>query len=172
MYDLHSFARLVRDNLPLLLLVMFAVVMLVAWLTFEALRGASSRDELKRLRRKVDELEAARAYAYTSRPSVEAIPRETVLPARWVRKGGAATTSDGGCLVIVADVQPVRRSAALTIRIDGQPGERHEIRTGTRLELGGNLGSYTVELENVRQSEALLGISLRNRHVSAGGGAI
>jgi hypothetical protein len=70
--------------------------------------------------------------------------------------------------VIVADVAPPRKSAALTIRIDGNPGVRHEIRTSQRLELNGSLGSYTLELESVRQNEALLGISLRNRHVSAG----
>jgi hypothetical protein len=170
MQDWHAFARAARDYFPLILLGLLALVLLAAWVVFELFRNAASQGELKRLRRKVDELEAARAYSYRASSAIMAdAPQEVVLTPRWVRRGAAATTSDGGCLLIVDAVTPGRRAASITVRVDGWPGVRHDVRTGHPFEVSGNLGTYTLELEGVNTLEARVGVTLRNRHVQEGG---
>ena len=169
MEDWHSFARVARDYFPLILFGLLALVLLAAWAVFELFRHNSSQSELSRLRRKVDELEAARAYSYRASPANSLdVPQDIVLPPRWVRRGAAATTSDGGCLLIVESVTPGRRAAGITARIDGWPGVRHDLHVGHPLEVSGNLGTYTVELEAVNTQEACVAVTLKSRHAQAG----
>ena len=165
MHDWQSLARTVRDYFPLILFGVVAVLLVAFWVIIEAFRSLSRHSELGQLRRKVDELEAERAYAYKA-PSVtlDAMPQEVVLTPRWVRRGTAATTSDGGCLLIVDAVAPGRKMATVSVRLDGWPGERHEIRAGHPMEMTGNLGTYTLEVEAVSTQEARLGVTLRSRH--------
>jgi hypothetical protein len=170
MQDWHTFARAARDYFPLILFGLLALVLLAAWVVFESFRSATSQGELRRLRRKVDELEAERAYSYRPSPSImEDAPQEMVLTPRWVRRGAAATTSDGGCLLIVDAIAPGRRAASISVRVDGWPGVRHDVRVGHPFEVSGNLGTYTVELEGVNTLEACVGVTLRSRHAQADG---
>ena len=170
MQDWHTFARAARDYFPLILFGLLALVLLAAWVVFESFRSATSQGELRRLRRKVDELEAERAYSYRPSPStMEDAPQEMVLTPRWVRRGAAATTSDGGCLLIVDAIAPGRRAASISVRVDGWPGVRHDVRVGHPFEVSGNLGTYTVELEGVNTLEACVGVTLRSRHAQADG---
>jgi hypothetical protein len=170
MQDWLAFARAARDYFPLILLGLLALVLLAAWVVFESFRSAASQGELRRLRRKVDELEAVRAYSYRAPPAMtEGAPREVVLTQRWVRRGAAATTSDGGCLLIVDAVTPGRRAASITVRLDGWPGVRHDVRIGHPLEVSGNLGTYTLELEGVNTLDACIGVTLRSRHAEQSG---
>ena len=165
MQDWQTIARTVRDYFPLILAGTVVVLLVLFWIIIEAFRTISSQSELGKLRRKVDELEAERAYAYKA-PSItmDAMPQDVVLAPRWVRRGAAATTSDGGCLLIVDAVAPGRRTATLSVRLDGWPGTRQEIRAGQPVELTGNLGTYTLELEGVSAQEACVGVTLRSRH--------
>jgi len=165
MQDWQSLAHAARDYFPLILFGLVVVVLAGFWIIIEAFRSMSSQNELGKLRRKVDELEAERAYAYkTPSVTVDAMPQEVVLTPRWVRRGAAATTSDGGCLLIVDGVAPGRRTATLSVRLDGWPGTRQEIHAGHPVELTGNLGTYTLELEAVSAQEARVGVTLRSRH--------
>jgi hypothetical protein len=165
MQDWHELARAVRDYFPVILLALLVLILLAAWLVFEAFRSAARQGEVTRLRRQMDELEAQRVYSYraSSAATIDA-PREEVLPARWVQRGAAATTSDGGCLLIVDTVTPGRRAAGITVRVDGWPGVRHEVRVGHSFEVSGNLGTYTLELEGVNTLQARVGVTLKSRH--------
>jgi hypothetical protein len=171
MQDWLAFARAARDYFPLILLGLLALVLLSAWVVFEAFRSATSRQsELTRLRRKVDLLEAERAYSYRASPAVAGdAPQEMVLTPRWVGRGAAATTSDGGCLLIVDAVTPGRKAAFITVRVDGWPGVRHDIRVGHPCEVLGNMGTYTLELDSVNSMGALVGVTLRSRHAQEAG---
>jgi len=168
MQDWHSFARAARDYFPLILFGLLVLVLLVAWGVFEAFRRVSNQGELSNLRRKVDELEAARAYSYRASPTKSTdVPQETVLPPRWVRRGAAATTSDGGCLLIVDALAPGRRVASITVRVDGWPGVSHDLRQGHSVEVTGNMGTYSIELAGVNTLEACVGVTLTSRHAQA-----
>jgi hypothetical protein len=170
MQDWLAFARAARDYFPFIFFGMLLLVLLAAWIVFESIRSASTRQgELHRLRRKVDELEAQRAYSYRASPATPAhAPQDVVLTPRWVRRGTAATTSDGGCLLIVDAVTPGRGAASITVRLDGWPGVCHDVHIGSPLELSGNLGTYTLELEGVNTVDARVAITLRSRHAQAG----
>jgi len=169
MQDWLAFARAARDYFPFIFFGLLLLVLLAAWVVFEAFRSATTRQgELQRLRRKVDELEAERAYSYRASSALPGhAPQDMVLTPRWVRRGTAATTSDGGCLLIVDAVTPGRQAAGITVRLDGWPGARHDIRIGTPLELSGNMGTYTLELESVSSMEARVAITLRSHHAGA-----
>jgi len=170
MHDWQSLARAARDYFPLLLFGLLAFVLAGFWVVLEAIRGLAKQNELGRLRRKVEELQAERAYAYKAPAHVMcAMPQNVVLTPRWVSRGAAATTSDGGCLLIVDAVAPGRRSATLSVRLDGWPGTRQEIRAGHPVELTGNLGTYRLEVDAVSGTEARIGVTLRNRHSQEGG---
>ena len=171
MQDWLAFARAARDYFPLILLGLLLLVLLSAWVVFEAFRSATSRQgELTRLRRKVDRLEAERAYSYRASPSLEGdVPQEMVLPPRWVGRGAAATTSDGGCLLIVDSVTPGRKAASITVRVDGWPGVCHDVRVGHPCEVSGNMGTYTLEVEGVNTMAARVGVTLRSRHAQEAG---
>jgi hypothetical protein len=169
MQDWLAFARAARDYFPLILFGMLVLVLLAAWVVFESFRSAASQGELRRLRRKVDELEAERTYSYRPSQAMTAdVAQEVVLTPRWVGRGAAATTSDGGCLLIVDAVAPGRRAASITVRVDGWPGVRHDVRIGDPCEVSGNLGTYTLALEGVNSSSACVGVTLKSRHAQAG----
>ena len=165
MKDWIGFARAARDYFPFVLFGMVVVVLLAAWLLFEAWRRTANQTETHRLRRKGDRLETARAYSYRASPTApQDAPHETVLSRRWIGRGAAATTSDGGCLLIVDAVIPGRRSASINVRLDGWPGARHDVKVGHPLEVTGNLGTYTLDVEGVTTTDALVSVTLKNRH--------
>jgi hypothetical protein len=88
-----------------------------------------------------------------------------VLSSRWIRSGGAATTTDGGCLLLITKVLPALRSVELTLRVDGDAVlENHAIRTGERLEAAGKNGTYILQLYGVEGIQAHLSIALRSHH--------
>lgn len=170
MQEWLGFARAARDYFPFIFFGLLALVLLGAWVVFEVFRSATTRhSELQRLHRKVDELEAERAYSY--RPSAAMTPpasQDVVLTPRWVRRGTAATTSDGGCFLIVDAVTPGRNAASITVRLDGWPGVRHDVRIGSPVELSGNLGVYTLELEGVNAMDARVVVTWKSHHARAG----
>jgi hypothetical protein len=152
--------RFVRDNITLLVFLMVVAIMGAAWIVFEAMRSHRRRDEIFALRRKVRELETERASVHPS------FGDPVVLSSRWIKSGGgAATTSDGGCLLYIDRVLPSVRSAELTVRVDGYPVlQNHSIRSGERLEAAGKNGTYVLELYGVEGIQANLAVALRNRH--------
>ncbi len=151
--------RFVRDNITLLLFLAVVAILAAAWIVFEALRSHRRRDEVFALRRRVGELEREQASAQPS------FGDPVVLSSRWIRSGGAATTSDGGCLLFVDRVLPAVRSAELTVRVDGYAVlQHHSIRAGERLEASGKNGTYVLELYGVEGIQAQLAVALRNRH--------
>src|ERR1035438_10885516 len=130
--------RFVRDNITLLVSLMLVAIMGAAWIVFEAMRSHRRRDEIFALRRKVRELETERASVHPS------FGDPVVLSSRWIRSGGTATTSDGGCLLYIDRVLPSVRSAELTVRVDGYPVLQNQDRKSTRLN-SSHLGiSYAV----------------------------
>jgi hypothetical protein len=151
--------RFVRDNITLLVFLGVVAIMGVAWIVFEAMRSHRRRDEVFALRRRVTELETERASTHPS------FGDPVVLSSRWIRSGGTATTSDGGCLLYIDRVLPTVRSAALTVRVDGLAVlQNHSIRSGERLEAAGKNGTYVLELYAVEGIQAHVAVALRNRH--------
>jgi hypothetical protein len=151
--------RFVRDNITLLVFLAVVAIMGAAWIVFEAMRSHRRRDEIFGLRRKVRELETERASVHPS------FGDPVVLSSRWVKSGGTATTSDGGCLLYIDRVLPSVRSAELTVRVDGYAVlQNHSIRSGERLEAAGKNGTYVLELYGVEGIQANLAVALRNRH--------
>jgi hypothetical protein len=152
--------RFVRDNTTLLIFVVFVTIAGGAWIMLEAFRSHKNREEVHRLRSKLSELGQDRA----------SIPRPTftdpvVLSSRWIRSGGAATTTDGGCLLYVNKVSATSRFADLTVRIDGYAVlENHSVGVGERLEANGKYGTYILELSAVEGVLANVAVALRNRH--------
>ena len=170
MQDWYHVALRFHDSLPLIVLNLIACGVLVGWLVFQTLRSAETRGEMARLRRKLADLEVERAYAYSGAAASAGtgLVDPVVLSPRWVRKGSAATTSDGGCLVIVDDLAPQARTAVLTLRVDGTAIHvRHKVRTGHSLQAEGSMGMYTVQVSAVEQLRTIVGVSLRNRHAQA-----
>ena|SRR5579884_657845 len=170
MQDWHFVAQGVRDNVALILIILIVGGFLAGWLLFQTFLSAGDRGEIARLRRKMRDLEVERAHAYSSvvRPPAEVLVDPVVLTPRWVRKGGAGTTSDGGCLVIVDDTVAPAKTAVVTVRIDGLPVHtRQSLRSGHTLKAEGNLGTYTVQVSAVEPLQAMIAVSLRNRHAQA-----
>ena len=159
MRDWTDILRFARDHITLVVFVLAVVIMAGAWIVFEALRSHKSRDELFKLRMKLWALERERAVAS---------PRLTdpvVLPTRWIRTGGAATTSDGGCLLYVDSVSADTKSAVLTLRVDGYAVlQRQGVSVGQRLEASGKYGTYILELYAIEGIQANVAVALRNRH--------
>jgi hypothetical protein len=159
--------RFIRDNLPFLLFIFFLAVLLGGWVVFESARSLLKRDDVDKLQRRVFELE--REQARFSNQNRAPVRRNTsdpqVLSTRWVSRGGAATTSDGGCLVLVDDVIGEEGKALLTIRIDGMPlRQRHPINVGESVELPGKSGYYTVEIGSISGMQTQISAWLRSRH--------
>lgn len=168
MQDWHYLGQGVHDNITLILLILLVSGFLCGWLVFQTLRSAEDRGELVRLRRKLRDLEVDRAHAYSNKSNTEPAGDPLVLTPRWVRKGGAATTSDGGCLVIVEDTAASSRTAVLTVRVDGLAVCTHQkVRGGEPLMVQGNMGAYTVQITNVEPLQAMVAVSLRSRHAQA-----
>lgn len=151
--------RLVHDNITLIFFGLVVAIFVVAWLVIEAVRSHQSRDEILKLRRRVVQLEHERFS--TNVGSVDPV----VLPGRWVRIGSAATTNDGGCLIMVDKVSGTQQIALLTVRIDGLPILKSEpVRVGEHRDLTGRSGIYLVELHATDGIQAHLGVSLRSKH--------
>src|SRR5579885_1685873 len=127
-----------RDNIALILTILVVGGFLAGWLIFQTFLGAEDRREIRRMRRKLRDLETERAHAYSA-PSrtrtEEALVDPVVLEPRWVRKGGAATTSEGGWLIILIDTIPRADTAVVTVRVDGLPVHtNHTLRSGRLLK--------------------------------------
>lgn len=151
--------RLVHDNIALIFFVLVVALFVVAWLVVEAIRSHQSREEIFKLRRRVVQLEHEGLGARSASPD------PVVLPHRWIRIGSAATTNDGGCLILVERVSGTQRRALLTIRVDALPVLKSEpVQVGQRLELIGRSGIYLVELHGIDGIQANIGVSLRSKH--------
>jgi hypothetical protein len=156
---MRAWAYWVHDNITIILFGLVVCMFFVAWLVFEAIRSHSSRDEIFRLRQRLYELERDRVGRTLSDGS-------PVLVSRWINVGGAATTSDGGCFLLVEAVSPLQKRALTTVRIDGYPALKSEpVVVGQRLEVEGKSGTYVVELHDTAKNQARLAVSLRSRHV-------
>ncbi len=165
MNDNAFLLRFVRDNLPVLMFLFLAAILAGAWVLFESARNLIRRDEVDRLRRRVDELEREQARRLHPAPPMHVTRDPVVLPTRWVPKGGAATTADGGCLLLVDDIRIDGSHAVVTVRIDGLPArQKQAIAAGQTIELGGRLGTYTVQLGGVLPQQVQLSAWLRSRH--------
>jgi hypothetical protein len=162
MRDWTDILRFVRDNVTLIVFVLVVAIMAGAWIVFEALRSHKSREELFKLRMKLRALEMERAGGGPK------FTDPVVLSTRWIRTGGAATTSDGGCLLYVDRVSAETRSAEVTLRVDGYAVlQRQGVGVGQRLEANGKYGTYILELYAVEGIQANLAVALRNRHQDA-----
>ncbi len=156
--------RTVHDNIALIFSGLVVAVLGVAWLVIAAIRSNRSRDEIFNLRHRITELERERVAA---RPASGGPLMPVVMPDRWVRIGGAATTSDGGCLILVDGVSAAEHTAQLTVRVDGYPVKRSErLRVGETFELNGKSGIYLVSLYGTDSVQAHLGVGLRSKHAS------
>jgi hypothetical protein len=157
--DWLSSLRFVRDNPALLVFVVLLTIIGGAWIVFEAVRGHKNKEEVSRLRRRLSEINQERTAPK---------PRFTdpvVLSSRWIRSGAAATTTDGGCLLVINRVSAASSFADLTIRIDGYAVlENHSVGVGERLEATGKFGTYVLELSAVDGVQANVAVALRNRH--------
>lgn len=170
MQDWQHLGQNVYDNIGLILIILLVAGFLAGWLIFQTFRSAEDRGDIDRLRRKLRDLEIERAQAYSNAPrrTAEALTDPIVLTPRWVRRGGAATSTDGGCLVIVNDTAGPAQKALLTVRIDGVAVyTEHGVRAGRSLQAEGNMGIYTVLVGAVEPLQALLSVSLRSRHARA-----
>lgn len=158
--------RFIREYLPILIFLFGVAIVAGGWVVFESARSLLKRDEVEKLRRRVDELEREQIQFRAPVPPPRKSPKEPmVLATRWVRKGGAATSSDGGCLVLVDDLFPNDSRALITVRIDGAPvRQRYEMEAGESLELEGKSGFYTVELGAISTNEAQISGWLRSHH--------
>jgi hypothetical protein len=165
MMDSSYLLHLFREYLGLILFGMFAAVLLAGWTLYESLRLLRRQEEYERLRRRVEHLEKAQASLQSPGPALHFTRDPMVLEPRWIPKGHSATTSDGGCLLLVDDVLPGASQALLTLRIDGLPvSRRSPYNPGDTLELTGHYGTYTIQLVALSGIQAQLAAWLRNRH--------
>ena len=159
MRDWIRVLRFLHDNITLILFVFVLALVGTTWIVMEAFRSHRSRDEIFKLRKRLSELERERSAG------PRAMSDPFVLTNRWVRIGGAATTTDGGCLIYIDKVAPAAGTAALTVRIDGNAVfQNHSLRVGERMEASGKYGTYILELYGVEGIQANVAIALRNRH--------
>lgn len=151
----------VRDNVILIAFLFIAVLFGLAWLVLEALRSHGSRDEIFRLRQRLYELERARGYTSLDFGSL-------VLQSRWIKVGGAATTSDGGCFLLLEAASPVQKKVSITVRVDGLPAKRNAMMSvGQRMEIEGKSGTYSIELHATEPQQGRINVYLRTRHIEA-----
>ncbi len=168
MRDGQFFLRFVRDNLPVLAFFFMAMVIVGGWVIFESARNLLRGDEVERLRRRVGELEREQAKYFHPGVAAHVTSDPVALSPRWVSKGGAATSTDGGCLLVVDDAMAPASQAVLTVRIDGVAVSRSEVwKEGQTREFGGKLGTYTVQVGPVAGVQVQLSAWLRNRHQDA-----
>ncbi|HVT92468.1 MAG TPA: hypothetical protein VHD76_06455 [Bryobacteraceae bacterium] len=163
--DNEVFIRFVRENLPILMFVFLLVVLAGGWVVFESARSLLRRDDVDKLRRRVEELEREQARLTNPTLARRVSTDPVVLTTRWVSKGRAATSSDGGCLVLVDEVIPARLSALLTVRVDGEPAhQRYPFQSGECVEVEGKFGFYTVEVGAISGDRVQVTGWLRSRH--------
>jgi hypothetical protein len=164
MLDWRHLFRLVHDNIAILFFGLVVAVFALAWLVIEAYRSHRSRDEIFKLRRRISTLERERVMATLAVPTTDPM----VLTARWVRMGSAATTTDGGCLVMVDRVFPQQRRVVLTLRVDGYPAlSGHSAVAGERVEVNGKYGTYILQVFSVEGIQTQLAVWLRSHHAGA-----
>lgn len=150
--------RFIQNNITGIVAFAVVFIMATAWIAFEAMRSHRSRQEVFRLRRKVSLLERERETL------VPDFSDPIVLSRRWIRVGAAATTTDGGCLVLIEKTSPDIRTAEVTIRIDGEVAhQKHGMHAGDRLETSGKYGTYIFRLYAADPVQANLAIALRSR---------
>ena len=152
----------VRDHIALIALGLFLAILGVAWLIFAAMRSHRGSDEVLRLRQRLYQLERETGYNRTFDPG------PMVLPHRWIAAGSSATTSDGGCFLMVHAASPLQRKVVVTVRIDGLPASTNQtLVVGQRTEFTGKSGAYTLEIQAAEKDRARAGVFLRNRHMEA-----
>ena len=154
MREWESVLRFVRDNITFIVFLLTAAVFTTGWLLFEAFRSTSRREEVYRLQRRVRELETE---SWTPRAGAP-----VVLASRWLKVGAAATSSDGGCLVLLDRISPANSEAAVTVRVDGFAVlQNHWLRAGQSVDVDGKFGTYTVTLHAIGTGQANVGAVLR-----------
>lgn len=151
--------RVMADNLAFVVSLAAALAFSAGWLVIEGVRGRRSRSEVHRLRRRIDELERERFPEPRSAPAV--------LSPRALRPGSAATTSDGGCLVLLEKISPALK-AEFTVRVDGDAVlQHHAVAAGEQIQVSGKCGEYVVTIHGVDRTQAQVGIVLRPGDVQA-----
>jgi hypothetical protein len=152
------FLHWVHDHILFILVGGVVVLFIAAWLVAEALRGTTNKDEIYRLRQRLYQLEREKNFSGMDGGPV-------VLPSRWIRVGTAATTSDGGCLLLVEAASPVQKRVMMTVRVDGMPVKRSAtMMVGQKLRVDGKSGCYSIELFGTEKEQARFAVSLRSRH--------
>ncbi len=152
--------QFVKDNITLLVFLLVVLVMGSAWIIVEAFRSHENREEVFRLRMKISTLENQRAIV-----TGPTFTDPVVLSSRWIRSGGAATTTDGGCLLYIDKVLAASGSADVTLRVDGYAIlQNQNVRVGENLEANGKYGTYILQLAAVEGAQAQIAVALRNRH--------
>lgn len=170
MLDTGYLLHLSRQYLGLILFAIFAAVLLGAWIIYETLRVLRRQEDYEFLRRRVEQLEQAQAALHSPAVALHATRDPMVLEPRWITKGHSATTSDGGCLMLIDDVLPGASQALLTLRVDGLPVMRRRLfNMGDIVELPGHYGTYTIQLIALSGIQAQLAAWLRNRHQNPAG---
>lgn len=161
MQDWRPILLFVRDHYALMFGILLLAVMGLAFLAFEAFRSLKNQKQLESLQEQVRRLERERSAAAI--PVRSAVSDPVVLPERWVRSGFAATSPDGGCLVLVDKVHADQNLAILTVRVDGEVALKSTaIAAGEVVHVEGKKGTYGVELGRVQGIQALLAITLRS----------
>jgi hypothetical protein len=160
--DLGALSRFVNTNATLLVALTVLTILGITGITIQTMLAHRKRDQMIR--------RSQRVIRPPTDP-VQPIPQSSgplVLPDRWLRSGEAATTSDGGCFLYVDRVTATTESAALTVRVDGEPVHlNHALRVGEQLEASGKYGTYTLKLYAVNGTQAHVAIALLNRHFEA-----
>lgn len=156
----YSAIHWIHDNILLIFFLVVCAMFLAAWLILEAFRSHRSRDEIFRLRQRLYTIEREQSFV---RPNDSG---PMVLSSRWIGVGAAATTSDGGCLILLEASSPFQKRASLTVRIDGLPSKRNEaMLVGQRIEVDGRSGTYSIELHATDQNQARFAVFLRTHHL-------
>lgn len=151
--------RVMAENLAFVVSLAAALVFSACWLVMEAMRGRRSRDEIYRLRRRIHELEQGR-------PAPSRAPAAVLSP-RSLRPGAAATTSDGGCLVLLERILPAL-TAEFTIRVDGYAVlQHHPVSNGAQIQVSGKCGDYIISVHALDRSQAQVGVVLQQGNAQA-----
>ena len=155
----------VRDHIALIAIGLFLAILGVAWLIFAAMRSYRGSDEVLRLRQRLYQLERETGLNRAFDPG------PAVLPLRWIPAGGTATSSDGGCFLMMHASSPLQRKVVLTVRIDGLPTRTHHTFVlGQRIEFTGKSGVYTLEIHSMEKDRARAAVFLRSLHMGARAG--
>ncbi|MBV8818457.1 MAG: hypothetical protein JO022_08890 [Acidobacteriaceae bacterium] len=151
----------VHDHIIYILIAGAVVVVLLLWLTLEGLRNTASKDEIFRLRQRLYQLERERNFA-------NMISGPVVMATRWLQVGTAATTTDGGCLLLLEATSPVQKRIRVTVRVDGLPVKRNaSMMVGQRLRVNGKSGIYSIEPFGAEKDQARIAVSLLSHHLAA-----